>query len=238
MTQPGGVEPGAVRPPRWGRRIGAVVVLLLLAAGATIPWWGRDLAYFRIHDVEVRGTRFARPADIVSRLAIDTTASIWMSMDTLRMRVERHPQVDSARVRRWLPSKVIVEVTESEPVALVPTPKGMRAYEDGGRLLPLDPSRVRTDLPVVDAPDTTLFRTLAELRAANPAMYAQVSEVRRVGPDQWRFILMDVPVLAMRGVVADRFDELSSVREDLARRGIVPAELDLRFKDQVIVRLP
>jgi hypothetical protein len=42
----------------------------------------------------------------------------------------------------------------------------------------------------------------------------------------------------LRGLVADRMEELSSVRRDLARKQIVPAELDLRFKDQVIVRLP
>ncbi|MDQ6926477.1 MAG: hypothetical protein M3154_09610, partial [Candidatus Eremiobacteraeota bacterium] len=35
-----------------------------------------------------------------------------------------------------------------------------------------------------------------------------------------------------------RFAELGPVEADLARRGVRPAELDLRFRDQVVARLP
>lgn len=224
--------------PRWGRRIGAAAVLLIIVTALTVPWWGRSLAFFRLHDVEVRGTRFARPSDIASRLGVDTMTSIWIDLDTLEARVEKHPQVRSANVRRWLPSKLVVEILENEPIALVPGTRGMRAYEESGRVLPLDLARTPTDLPIVERPDTSVFRLLSDLKADNPAMYAQISEVRFIGKDQLRLMLLDVPVLALRGLVADRMEELSSVQRDLARKQIVPAELDLRFKDQVIVRLP
>jgi hypothetical protein len=39
-------------------------------------------------------------------------------------------------------------------------------------------------------------------------------------------------------VDAARFGELVPVERDLARRGVRPAELDLRFRDQVVARLP
>jgi cell division septal protein FtsQ len=239
MTAPA-PDAGAAPPrgPRWGRRIGAVVALLVVLAIVTVPWWGRPLAFFRLHDVEVRGTRFARPSDIAARLQVDTMTSIWISLDTLEARVERHPQVRTARIRRWLPSKLVVEIIENEPIALVPGTRGMRAYEESGRVLPLDLARVPTDLPIVERPDTAVFRLLSDLKADNPGMYAQISEVRFVGQDQLRLMLLDVPVLALRGLLADRMEELSSVRRDLARKQIVPVELDLRFKDQVIVRLP
>lgn len=228
----------ALRGPRWGRRIAAALVLLGALAVVTVPWWGRPLAFFRLHDVEVRGTRFARASEIAARLQVDTNTSIWISLDTLEARVERHPQVRSARVRRWLPSKLVVEIMENEPIALVPGTRGMRAYEESGRALPLDLARVPTDLPIVERPDTSVFRLLSDLKADNPEMYARISEVRFVGKDQLRLMFLDVPVLALRGLVAERLDELSSVQRDLARKQIVPVELDLRFKDQVIVRLP
>jgi cell division protein FtsQ len=218
--------------------VAAAATAALLLALAGVPWWGRDLAFFRVRSVEVRGTRFARPADIVSRLRLDTTASVWTPLDSLEARVERHPQVRSATVRRWLPSRIIVEVSENEPIALVPGDRRMRAYDEAGRVLPIDPARVSADLPVVERPDTSVFRLLADLKADNPAMYARISEVRLVGRDQLRISLVDVRVLAMRGLGAERFDELSSVEQDLARRRLVAIELDLRFKDQVIARLP
>jgi cell division protein FtsQ len=99
---------------------------------------------------------------------------------------------------------------------------------------------VRSDLnvPTESGPDGSVLRLLADLRADRPDLFARISEVRLTGRDQLRIELLDVAVLAMRTISAERFDELSSVERDLARRGIAPLELDLRFKDQVIARVP
>ena len=238
MSGPSVSPATAGHAPRWGRRAGLLSALLVVAALLTVPWWGYNLAYFRIRSVQVRGTRFARPSEIAARLSVDTSTSIWQSLDVLRTRVERHPQVRSAVVRRWLPNTVIVEIDENEPVALVPGPKGMRAYEESGQALPLDPSRVPTDLPIVERADTAVLRLLADLKADQSEMFAQISEVRFVGQDELRIQLLDIVVRARRGLVAQRFSELSSVQRDLARRRVTAAELDLRFKDLVIARLP
>lgn len=230
--------PDAARPSRRGRRLGLVGVVVLLVAGASISWWGRYLDFFRVHQVEVRGTRFARQSDILARLDVDTTYSVWGALDVLEKRVERHPQVRQATIHRELPSKLIVEVEEHDPIALVPGKEGMKAYEETGRALPFDPTRVPTDLPVVGVPDTAVLRLLADLKAENRDMYNRVSEVQLAPNGELRFLLLTTPVRALRTVAAGRFAELSSVVRDLAARGIVPAELDLRFNDQVIARLP
>jgi cell division protein FtsQ len=226
------------RRPRWGRRVAAATVALVLTITGTVPWWGYDLAFFRVRRVEVRGARFARPSEVAARLRVDTTTSVWVPLDSLERLVRAHPQVRTASVRRWLPSTLIVELTEDDPIALVPGARGMRAFEESGGALPLDPSRVAADLPIVDRPDTAVFRLLADLKAENPAMFARISEVRQVGRDQVRIMLLNVRVLAMKDLGVERFDELSSVERDLARQGLVPTELDLRFKDQIIARLP
>lgn len=232
----------AVAPPVpvWRRRpvwIAAAVVAVLLLV-ATTPWWGRDLAFFRVRHVEVRGTRFARPSDIAARLRIDTTYSIWNGLDSLRVRAEGHPQVRQARVLRRLPGTLVVIVDENLPIALVPTANGLKAYDENGRLLPLDPSRVPVDLPIVARADSAILRLLGDLKAELPDVFARVSEVRRVNRDELRIQFIDVPVRVMADVSIDRFLELSSVQADLERRRLHPVELDLRFKDQVIARLP
>jgi cell division protein FtsQ len=211
---------------------------MLLVTVLATPWWGHDLAFFRVKQVEVRGTRFARPSDIAARLRIDTTYSIWNSLDTLRERAEEHPQVREARIERRLPGTLVVIVDENLPIALVPSANGLRAYDENGRSLPIDPSRIAVDLPVVSRADTTIFRLLGDLKAELPEVYARVSEVRRSGRDELVLQLLNVPVRAMADVSIDRFLELSSVEADLERRRLRPVELDLRFKDQVIARLP
>ena len=235
MTDP---AQGSAPPRRRGRLTVALVAGAICLTILAVPWWGRRLAYFRVHDVEVRGTRFTRPAEILARLDVDTLHSIWSPLDVLEARVETHPQVEDARIRRWLPSTLIVEITENIPLAFVPVGTGLRAYDERGTALPLDPSRVPTDLPIISSADSGVLRLLADLRADRPDLFARISEVRLTGKDQLRIELLDVVVLAMRTISAERFDELSSVERDLARRGIAPLELDLRFKDQVIARVP
>lgn len=216
------------------------IILAVLAVGVvwTVPWWGRDLDFFRVHTVEVRGTRFARPDEIMRRLGVDSTTSIWASVDTLARRAERHPQVRAAEVKRRLPGTLVVEVEENEPVAFVQGTKGLRAYDENGRLLPMDPTRVDADLPIAERPDTTLLHLLADLRANDPELFAAISEVRLAGREEFRVYFDAVPVRARRGDGAERFEGLSSVLRDLKSRGVVPLELDVRFKDQVIARLP
>jgi len=75
------LEPGP--PSRRRRLIAAALVAVVALVILTVPWWGRHLAFFRVHDVEVRGTRFAKASDIASRLAIDTLHSIWEPLDSL-----------------------------------------------------------------------------------------------------------------------------------------------------------
>ncbi len=132
MTTP---PPPAPRPRRWGRIVAVVATLLVALVGALLPWWGRQLAFFNVIEVEVRGARYAAPQDVVDRLKIDTTFSIWNPTDSLEARLLRHPQIREVTITRRLPSKLIVEIVESEPIAYVAQKNGMRAYDATGRSL-------------------------------------------------------------------------------------------------------
>jgi cell division protein FtsQ len=224
---------------RWGRNVAvALGAGVLVAALIWTPTLLRQLEFFRVHRVEVRGTKLIIPDEIVARLAIDTTFSIWSDLDSLESRVAAHPQVRSVSVSRDLPGTLVVSVQEVEPVAFVPTPTGLKAHDASGKVLPFDPSRVGVDLPIVSRRDTALLRLLAEIREADPEFFRRISEVRRVGRREIAIQLMTITVRAMDDISVERFAELSSVESDLARRRAHARELDLRFKDQVIARLP
>jgi cell division protein FtsQ len=242
---PSDADGGSPPPPpraRWKRRLLALLTGAGVGLLATSPLWGprvlRPLAFFRVRHVEVRGTRYAAPAEIARVLAVDTLRSIWDDLDVLEARVRKLPQVRSADVRRSLPGTIVVTVEEHAPVALVPTGSGFRAYDEDGRALPLDPTRGAVDLPIVARPDTALLRLLGELRAANPSLFARVSELRRSGREEVVMKLVTLPVRMMVSVDVDRLEQISYVEQDLRRRRATATELDLRFKDQVIARIP
>ena len=226
-------------------RRGAIGVAVI--AGLTLPWWGRfiasQLSFFRVRRVEIVGVRYIPPSEILSRLRVDTTQSVWVDPRPLESRVAAHPQVSNVSISRKLPGTLVVNVVENLPVALVSTEAGFLAFDARGRQLPLDPSRVPVDLPIAARRDTALFRLLATVRAERPRVFARISDVRRMGDREvmLHFEALSVretlPVRAMLDVTPDRLAEIFPVEADLAKRQARVAELDLRFRDQVIARL-
>lgn len=221
-------------------KIALVAVLLLLIVGA--PFWGplllRRMAFFRVRKVEIVGARYVSIADILNRLRVDTTVSVWDPTAILERRVFAHPQVRTVSVRRKLPGTLVVEITEHAPVALVPGGTGFLAYDARGVALPMDLTRTPVDAPVVPQRDVGILRLLGVLRVERPSLYARVSQVRPAGTDELVLDLTELPVRTMRDVTVERLAEIEPVENDLARRQLRAAEIDLRYRDQVIARLP
>jgi len=228
--------------PKWRRVLRGVVRLGLVAAVLSSPWWGRALLrsmdFFAVRRVELEGVRYAAPDEIVSRLRVDTTASVWDDVSPLEARVAEHPQVRSVRIRRKLPGTLVIVVTENPPVALVNTPRGFVVTDAAGDSLPVDPTAMDLDLPVLASRDALLLRLLGETQVAEPALFARVSEAQRSARGDVVLVLAEYQIVADSTVTAQRLADVLPVELDAARRSWRPREIDVRFRDQVIVRLP
>ncbi len=198
------------------------------------------MSFFHVRRVEIVGLRYLTPGDILSRLHVDTTASLWGPKEPLARRVAGNPEIERVVIRRKLPGTLVVEVTERVPVALVPTPEGLRAYDGSGLPLPIDPARpsAAVDAPVLTQRDTALLRLLSDLRTRMRPVYDRVSSVKRVGANgsELVFSLPFAPVRSSSDVTLERLAEIEPVEAELTRRQLHVAEIDLRFKDQVIAR--
>jgi hypothetical protein len=96
---------------------------------------------------------------------------------------------------------------------------------------------VDVDLPVVQSADTALLSILADLRDEDPRIFARISAARRDAHGDVELTLPSYSVLASEGVTAERLAEIVPVEQDLDRRGARVAQIDLRFRDQVIARV-
>jgi cell division protein FtsQ len=191
-----------------------------------------------VRKVEIIGARYVSVGDVIDRLHVDTTASIWDPTAPLAARLASHPQLRRVSVRRKLPGTLVVDVDENPPVALVATNDGVRAYDARGVALPIDLARTPIDAPILPRRDVGVLKLLGLLRSEAPTIYDRVSEVRPITTDEVLIDFDGTPVRAMRDVSAARLAEIEPVEQDLARRGLHAAEIDLRYKDQVIARLP
>ena len=231
------------------------LVGIIMAAGYGLRAAGREMAFFRIRKVEIRGVKYLSTNEILSRLKVDTLASLWDDLEPYRERVRHHPQVSDVKIGRRLPGTLVVTIRENPPVALLETPSGLLPYDSLGKQLPIDPARTSLDLPIVATGDPVLLKLVGAIRATEPRVFARIEEVRRTGKDEILLTLSrsldsaertnNSPTASSRslhvrvpvGLPVDRLADIFPVETDLARRQLHVDELDLRYRDQVIARL-
>lgn len=238
-TRPETPESAAeARAKRWiVPAVFAAAAFLVLMAPLWAPLFLRRMTFFQVRHIEVIGARYVEPRDVLTRMRVDTLASVWDPAGPLEARVAAHPLVRSVNVDRRLPGTLVVRLVEHAPVALVPSPNGFRVYDDRGVALPIDPAVVQVDAPILGRLDSTALKLLGAARADAPDLYRRLSEVRREGHNELLLVLDSVPVRAPANVTLQRLADLELVEHDLARRKLRAVELDLRYRDQVIARL-
>jgi len=244
-----------LRKPGW-KILGALFLVALLMTAA----WGtrsaaRRMAFFRVRSVEIRGARYLRPSDIMSRMKVDTLASLWDDLEPYSQRIRGHPQISGVSITRRMPGTLVVTIKENLPVALIQTPTGLLPYDSLGKQLPIDPARTNLDLPIVATNDPVLLKLVGAIRADEPRLFSRIEEARRIGRDEILLTLSrgsntsaiagDTAALERRllrvripiGLSVERLADIFPVETDLARRQVHVGELDLRYRDQVIARL-
>ncbi|MDP9204466.1 MAG: FtsQ-type POTRA domain-containing protein [Gemmatimonadota bacterium] len=250
------IERERLRKPGW-KILGALFLVgLIMAASWGVRASARQMAFFHVRSVEIRGAHYLEPNEIVARLQIDTLTSLWDDLEPYRQRVKRHPQVSGVRIERKMPGTLVVIVEENLPVALVQTAAGLVPFDSLGRQLPIDPSRTNLDLPVVASTDPVLLKLVGAIRAADPGVFARIEEARRAGRDEILLMLSprneseagatgDTAMVQRKslrvrlpiGLSVERLADIFPVERDLARRQARVGEIDLRYRDQVIARL-
>lgn len=250
----------ASRPLRVGTALAVGIAVCAVA-----PAGLRHLDAFRVRNVEVTGTWMLPPHEALAASGIDTLASVFDDFEAAVEALRSHPLVADVRIARKPPSTVVIHVEESEPIALIATPR-LEAVDVRGRVLPLDPSRGELDVPVIgskvkvesgevtDGAVRAALLGLADVRAFEPILWGWISELHPRSEREMRLVLRwpgDAELLLGLPVSAARLEEVRLVLADLANvaapGSAVGAQqnseldrlrrLDARFDEQVIVSL-
>jgi cell division protein FtsQ len=250
---------------RW-RLVAVVFFLLIIGPAYWFARRGATkMDFFHVRAVEVQGVRYLDPATVLDRMAIDTMRSVLDDYSPLIARVKSLPQVADVQITRKLPGTLVVSIRENLPVALSPSPRGLEAIDSAGVVLPIDPTTADLDLPIALQRDVAMLGLLGALRSHEPILFRRISEIGRDGRDGVVMELEGRPsngtapavdsanadssavvaaiaprvlrVRALLGVSVSRLADIFPVESDLLRRRANVAELDLRYRDQVIARL-
>lgn len=204
---------------------------------------------FEVRRVELQGIEWLSPLEVLQASGIREGQSVWDDPAQWEAALERHAVIAHATVSRRLPGTLRVEVEEKAPVAYL-ADEVLVPVSASGERLPLDPTRIAADLPIVrgyengEVPPSMLAEVERLTRLA-PVLLAEVSEIGARDPEGSELLLRHraADIVVPAGAQADRLVELSAVLADLEERlrgkevgGI--ATVDLRFEDQIVVRLP
>lgn len=238
---------------RLGRMLHVVAAIAVVVALAHVPWASLSGRLATVGEVRVTGLRYL-DAEAVRRAAGLEKGQNLFAVDLARARQKLllHPRIARADVRRRWPRGIEVRITERAPVLLVRHGAPWELDRTGMLLEPLGKGAV-ADAPLLagadvgDLPAGTRVATpevrrgLAWVEALGDRelqLVGRVSEIDVSHHDATALTLMDgtrVQAPAWPpGVRA--LSALRVVLADLAQRGVAARELDLRFKDQVIVR--
>jgi cell division septal protein FtsQ len=107
-------------------RIGSIVVAVLMTAGLAVQEGPRlaaaivDHPYFAVSEIVVTPTKHVRPGALLESADLRAGSSLWrLEPPELEARLEAHPWIRRATVRREFPRRLVVEVAEREPVAIL-----------------------------------------------------------------------------------------------------------------------
>ncbi len=200
---------------------------------------------YRVRTVEVRGNQLASVAHVRRAAGLVELPTKWRRGFDPSSKIEAHPLIISARVAREPGGLVVIEVEDlGVPVAhLASAP--LKPIGSSGRVIPLSPTERFFDLPILwvegggeaGALRAVAASDLAFLQNHAPEIFASLSEAR-AGPKDIALTLDAATTLRYAPPLSPaRLSEMTRVlSESLRETGEMPAEVDARFREQVVVR--
>lgn len=217
--------------------------LLFVAASALIlsgvllaPLALRQVGFFRVRRVELVGTRYLSPEQLLGQLGLRADQNLFDDTGEIARRAEQVAGVVSARVERRVPGTLRIVVVERVPLAFAPTPTGLAALDADGRALPYDPAATGLELPLVPRADSLVLGALARVRAADSTLYQEVEAAQRGPAGSVMLDLGDRRVVLRGQPTLEDVRAVAAVRRQLATSGRPYTELDARFAGWVVAR--
>jgi cell division protein FtsQ len=195
---------------------------------------------FRIVELAVNGHQHMSREEVLAVAGITGRSSLaFLDVDGTRDRLKASPWIGDATVRKLLPNRLEIDITEREPFALWQKNGRVSVIAHDGTVLEAYAVPQLFTLPLVVGPGAeTRARDFLALLDRYPAIRAQVRASVFVGERRWNLRLRNgLDVKLPEANVARALERLVVLERDkrLLSRDIVM--VDMRLADRVTVRL-
>jgi cell division protein FtsQ len=238
---------------RWASWLAAGALAVALgAAGGT---WLLTTPHLAVRSIQVEGAARSSPEEIVATAAIPLGTNILrIDPGAVRARLEALPQVRRAEIVREFPGQVTILVEERRPFTLVHAGR-LHWMDEEARLVGEEREAVTPPVPIISglsedelasmrsAPGPKALAAMELVRTlmrSGSRLLAEISEIdmsRREGPVLYTLDGIEVRLGSEHW--EERLARLEGVLAQLATqetRASVVTGVDLRFRDQVVLR--
>jgi cell division protein FtsQ len=229
-----------------GYRLSGPIVL----AAASLRDFVLENQYFSVREIQVRGADKVSGNEIVTIAGLRQGMSIWkVELEPIEKKIAKHPWVRRVLVRREFPSRIIIDVEERTPKAIVAVRKLYYVDSDGAVFKEVAPGEN------VKFPLLTGLRA-EDVMAAGPAVRRRIRDAMRLAElmAQRSHSLSEIHFDALDRLVVyttsypvalhmgwgdwdeklDRMERLLTLWKGHEER---LASLDMSFRDQVVARV-
>ncbi|MBK8231834.1 MAG: FtsQ-type POTRA domain-containing protein [Candidatus Eisenbacteria bacterium] len=251
----------SILPPRRKKRSAGPILAVLLGLGAVVggarllPALGVP-RFWTVREIEVKGNRALATEDLLARLELSAGMPWWaVSPDRIAERARKVPRLQSAEVEVNFPRGLSIAVEERDGIMRVIDGTGAPSLEMSvdGVLLEVVPGLSAVDLPWLSGSLPQPLSAgahielqngqqweaqLARLRSDWPRLWQSLSEVRYVGDLGFEMYLRDGRMVLLWDptVNDDLWAQVPRVLQDLESWQVDDAVLNLRFRDQLVVK--
>jgi cell division protein FtsQ len=211
---------------------------------------------FRLDSVALKGNRYLLDSQVMAIAGIERGAcGLGLDTEKIRSRLTKHPRIKSASVRRLLWKKLYITIEERMPVALVEADRLLEIDEERVVFEPVH-SALLPDLPVITGlsyrkivlGDTLegegiehAMALVEKLRDPEVNLFDQISEIHVESNGDLVLVAVQsgTPILVgSEPVTRKKLQAFKVAWADMQRKDLRPASMDLRFKDQIVAKVP
>lgn len=208
--------------------------------------------FFRLERVVVTGNKRVTQDEVTLLAGVTPGSRLYaLRLDQVADRVKKSPWVLDARVTRRWPATLVIDVTERQPVALIPYYQYFLAVDRDGMALGLLQDLASLEVPVIGGlsssevllgqpyPVDKLKVGLTCLEALGKPWVDQVSDMDLSGDrDLTMFLRGPIEVqVSQTGDLKAKMQTLATILTDAQAKGLNLARVDLRWDGQPVIVL-
>jgi cell division protein FtsQ len=234
-----------------GKTLGAAVSLLCVLCTLPVGWAAYSAAMYLMTDVRfevqklsVSGLKRVEENQVLAKAGFDVGTNVFrVNLDEIRERVEELPWVRHALVERVLPDKIIIKIVEREPIGLARINGEVFQFDVDGKILDPDPVN-GASFPILDGLRTgdhtgNLEKVEVYRHVVDDLGQTALSEVHINDKREVTVVSASDPLLINLGAVEfrTRWVKYLQLKPEIQRQYPQAVRVDLRFRNQVIVKL-